>query len=202
MTCDRGQCVAALPQTQAVVLKDPNALPTVKVKSVAPFAIETTAQTGNPVADKIAGETQIASVPITELGIGAARLGMHRSEWFSVPQSEFLPSLADDPAGVDARGRAVLNGEVELLALFKRGILCQLSTKSERAATLLGLRAGDAVGQVTQKYGDLSEREPRSAARFPGIYFRFKDGSQNAAEAGPLPETATIEEIIVGTCRE
>lgn len=198
-TCDRGRCVAIIPEEEKAA-PAPNELPKPKIKRVHPFEITTSAQPGEPPTTPLDTETKVASVPISELGIGPARLGMLRSEWFSVPKGEFAPPLATDPDGVDARGLAKV-GEADLLALFKGGVLCQLSTRSDRAATALGVRPGDTAARVEERYGAISEVAPRYAEDLKGIYFIFRSPTGgDVPSPGPVPKDAIVDEIIVGSC--
>jgi hypothetical protein len=198
--CDaNGRCVAAISLPEKTNVLPPNGIPKVKVKSLAPFEVTTNEQNASA-PTKILVDDQVASVPITELGIGVARIGMTKAEWFSVPGGEFVPPEPGDPAGVDARGISTMDG-APVIAFYKNGFLCQLSTKSDHAATLLGVRPGDPAYQATEKYGAISTQEPRFAEKLKGVVFRFKVNGEPIPDSSEVPSTAKIDEILVGTCQ-
>lgn len=198
MACDKGRCVAAL-SAQPNPSTEPAGIPKIKVKPLKPFDLQTSSQDGSSMPTKIPVDPQVSSVPITELGIGGARLGMTRSEWFSVPNGEFAPAEPGDPPGVDARGLALMDG-VRVVGLFKGGILCQLSTKHDHAATMLGLRPGDPAYRAKDLYGAISSNEPRFAEKLKGVFYRFRVGETPVPAQGDIPDNAVIDEIFIGTC--
>jgi hypothetical protein len=197
--CDaNGQCVAAITPNVSGPALAPGEIPKVKVKSLAPYEVQVGEQNASA-PNKILVDEQVASIPITELGIGVARIGMTRAEWFSVPSGEFVPAEPGDPPGVDARGLSTMDGAA-VVGYFKSGFLCQLSTRSDHAATLLGVRPGDSASRIIEKYGNLSDKAPRTAEQLQGVSFHFTVNGAPVADTGAVSADAKISEVIVGAC--
>jgi hypothetical protein len=198
--CDAGgRCVAAISLNEKPITLPADGVPKVKVRSLAPYEVQTNEQNASA-PTMILVDNQVASVPITELGIGVARIGMTKAEWFSVPGGEFVSPEPGDPAGTEARGISTMDG-APVVAFYKGGVLCQLSTKSDHTATLLGVRPGDAASQVVDKYGALSTQDPRFAEKLKGVVFRFTLNAEPIPVSGEVPSTAKVSEILVGTCQ-
>jgi hypothetical protein len=199
LTCDNnGRCVAAISTTEKPFTLPADGIPKINVKVLKPFEVTVTDQ-NTSAPTKMLVDNQVASVPITELGIGDARIGMTKAEWFSVPSGDFAPPEPGDPAGTEARGISSMDG-APVVAFYKNGVLCQLSTKSDHASTLLGIRPGSPAYQVTEKYGALSTEEPRFAEKLKGVVFRFTLNEKPIPSSGEVPSTAKVDEILVGTC--